>query len=327
MALKFSIVRDLIVRNWGLKLLSILVAAVSYYAIRGATGYEVEYSVPLQVEVEAGMAVLEQNVSSVTVRFRGSQDDLLKLHQEHIRAIVRPKVADPDGLPKSLPVGPRDITGAPRVTVVDVEPASVVLTFDREVETVFSVAKPKTIGRPLVGNVEIDYEPKTVVLRGPKRRLEDLKREGRDAVTTEPVDVDGRVESFVRNVAVRPPGSTWVSHIEPPEISVTVNIVTKVTSQQWDELPVLAIRDPRLVRDIVFDPSVVDVTLEGRSEMLENLTKDDIRVFVDCVGLDPAQSYELPVQAHLPVFLDVNVSVVPKTVRVSFAALDAAAEN
>ena len=64
------------------------------------------------------------------------------------------------------------------------------------------------------------------------------------------------------------------------------------------------------------DPPVVDLTLEGRSELLENVSDRDIRIFVDCAQLDAAGTNLLPVQVHLPMFMDVNVTVVPKSVRV-----------
>jgi len=66
---------------------------------------------------------------------------------------------------------------------------------------------------------------------------------------------------------------------------------------------------------------VVDVSLEGRSEILESVTEKDLRIFVDCAGLDPAREHEVPVQVHLPTYMDVNVTVVPRVVRVSFPSI------
>jgi len=78
-------------------------------------------------------------------------------------------------------------TRAVQATGVRMEPRVVRLTFDREIETTFAVAKPQTVGTPLMGRVEVEYEPAEVRIRGPKRRLEDLLRYGNGCVSTEPV--------------------------------------------------------------------------------------------------------------------------------------------
>ena len=307
-----------VTHNWELKLLALLLAGLSYYAIRGATGYEVEYSVPVEVAVEPGVAVLEQDPDVLRVRFRGSQDDLLRLDQKHLKAVVRPRGDNPDGTPRLIPVTSRDIAGAPGVAVVKIEPGSVAVTFDRETEMTFSVAKPTTIGRPLIGRAELTYTPQKVSIRGPKRRLEELKTEGRDEVTTEPVDVDGRVESFSKRVRVRPPGGTWVAGIEPSEVAVQVNIVKASASRTWQGLPVLAIQEAGPAAEIYIRPPRVDITVEGRAELIENLAEADIRIFIDCIGLNRTAAYELPVQVHLPVYNEVKVKVEPSVVEVSF---------
>jgi len=78
-------------------------------------------------------------------------------------------------------------TGAQAVqaTGVRLEPRVVRLTFDREIETTFAAAKPQTVGTPLMGRVEVEYEPAGVRIRWPKRRREDLLRYGNGRVRTE----------------------------------------------------------------------------------------------------------------------------------------------
>ncbi|MDA1043929.1 MAG: hypothetical protein O3C57_01765, partial [Verrucomicrobia bacterium] len=206
--------------NWGLKILAMVLGAMTFYAIRWTTGNEKDFSVPVEIEVESGIAVLAQDVDFVTVSVRGSQDDLLKLDTSRIRAYVRPREGEPDGLPRTVSINPRDIEGAPNVSIVKIDPSELMLTFDREIETTFSVAPPVTKGRPLVGSVELEYTPTSVKVAGPKRRLEELKRKGLDQLQTQEVDVDGRGASFSRRAAILPPEGTLVSKIAPPEVMV-----------------------------------------------------------------------------------------------------------
>jgi YbbR domain-containing protein len=310
--------QNLLRQNWQLKLLALLLAALTYYAIRGATGYEVEYAVPVTVDVEPGVAVLAKNPDQVQVRFRGSQDDLLKLDQKRLQALVKVREESLGGHPRPVPITERDIEGASGVAVVMVDPPEVMITFDREVEATFSVARPATVGEPLLGKAEIQFSPQTVTIRGPKTRIAELVAEGHDQVNADPVEVDGRVESFTKRVQVHPPGGNWASRIEPDAVTVQVNIIKKSTTRAWEQLLVRAIRDGEDTKRLVIDPPTVEISLEGRSELLENVSEHDLRVFVDCAGLNTAVTNEVPVQVHLPVYMDVSVTVVPKTVQVWF---------
>jgi len=306
----------LLINNWWLKLLALCLAVVTFYAIRGATGYEVDYSIPVEVVVEPGIAVLNQDPSTVRVRFRGARADLLRLDERHIKAVVAPKAGEPDGSEKAVILSPRDIEGAAGATIVKIEPSVISLTFDREVETTVSVVKPRTIGSPLIGTVSVEHDPQTVKILGPKRRLAEMKQEGKDKVHTEPVDVDGRVESFTKQVRILPISDAWVSRIEPSEVTVTVSIVTEMETRTWDRIPVRAVTKPGDTRDIQIEPSTVDLSLEGRVEVLDGIGDDAIAVLVDCSELETAATYELPVMVHLPCQAEVTPTVSPDVVKV-----------
>ena len=306
----FTAVRGLFRTNWELKLLALLLGAMSFYAIRGTTSFEVPYNVPLEVKVEKGIAILDQDPLTVDVTFRGSQQDLSDLDQRRIRAVVTPRETDAAGS-VTVPVTPGDVTGAAGVRVVKVRPNAVSLTFDRETEKKVAVRKPEILGRPLIGKAEAEYEPRFVTIRGPRRRLKD-----KESVSTEPVDVDGRVESFSKKVRVLPPGDAGVSQIEPAEVTVKVSIVTESVSREFEDVPVLAVIKPGRASDVYCEPAAVVVSLRGRAELLENLQPDSVTAFVDCTDLTVAATYELPVQVHLPPQVDVNAETVPKTVTV-----------
>jgi hypothetical protein len=307
-----------IARNWELKLLALLLAVLTYYAIRNATGSEETFDIPVEVELKPGIAVLEQDVDTVTVRLRGTEADLLRLDEKRMRVVIRPKDDEPDGIARLVEITHRDIEGAARVAVVGIKPEQIRLMFDREEEMEFLVTKPTTTGRPRIGKVEIDYEPKSVMVQGPKRLLKELIEEGRNEVSTEPVDVEARTADFTKRVKILSPGDTWVSGIQPDEITVKVKIIKASAERTWKKLKVLAIRDTGSGESIVFEPDSVDVSVEGRAEVIDSLTEAEMRFVVDCVGLDPSGSYELPVQPHLPVTEDVTVTIIPKVVKVIF---------
>jgi len=311
--------------NWGLKALAVIAAAVTYYAIREETGYEVDYEVPVTVKMEPGVAIREQNPMAVRVRFRGSQEDLLRLDHRKLQVVVSPAADDRERAEAEIAVRPGDVRGVEHVRTLRVDPAVVRLGFDREISMTAVVAKPKTVGTPLVGKAEVEFDPQTVHLRGPKRRLDELKKDGQIVVQTEPVDVDGRVKSFVRQVRVVPPGDTWVSQIDPMTVTAKVSIVTKSATREWAGVPVLALVGGGWQGEIAFDPASVKVVVDGGPEDLAQLPQDAVTVFADCAKLDRSGSYQLPLAAHVAPFPSMAaVSVDPPSVKVTFGGQAAA---
>ncbi len=310
MANTFEVIKSVFVKNWTLKILAILLGALSFYAIRGAISFEVPYTVPIEVQMGPGMAVLDKSVTSVEVSFGGSQDDLRRIDQSQLKAVVKPRETNPGGS-EVVMIRAEHIVGQGKVRVLSIRPSTLTLSYDREAERDVIVLKPKTVGVPLMGRAEIDYEPKAVKLRGPKRRLAHIS-----AVSCEPVDVDGRVESFTRKVVVLSPGDAWVYQIEPPEITANVTIVTERISRTVTNVAVLAVTQPGAPACVDVEPRVVDVVLMGRSEVLEGIARDAVRVYVNCVDLETDASYELPIGVYLPPEVDVATLVQPETVKV-----------
>jgi len=315
-------IKNVFVHNWKLKLMAIFVAILSYYAIRGVTRYAVEHDVAVDVKVaEEGIAILDQDPMTVRIRFRGSREDLLRLDQRQLKVVINAQADSPDGS-ELVDIRPRDVKGASGVSVVKIDPSAVQLTFDREIEKTVPVARPTTSGTPLVGDVEVDIEPDSVSIRGPRRALSDVK-----IVKTEPIDVEGRGASFSTRARVFLPGDTGVTQIEPPEIKVRVNIVTELITRGWTNVNVLAVVERGLICDVAFEPASVDVFLHGRAEVLDSIPEKAVKVFVDCIGLSESGTRILPVNVHLPPGLDVSATVEPKAVRVVFRREPAASEK
>jgi YbbR domain-containing protein len=298
--------------NWSLKLAAVLLALLSFYAVRGATSFEVDYEIPLEIRAGKGIAILDQDTRTVQLTFRGSREDLRRLDPSQLRVVIRPKEIETGvGDSEQLPVTPRDLEGAPGgVRVISVRPALVKATFDLRTEKKVAVIKPKTTGTPLTGKVEIDYEPRFVTIRGPTKRLRD-----KVTVQTEAVNVEGRVASFTTRVRVLPDGDSWVSEIDPPEVTVKVNIVESVT-RKLTGVPVLAAVRPGRLAGLSIEPKTVTISLSGRADVLDKFTEASVKVFVDCAQLDSPAAYQLPLTVHLPPGTDVGASVEPSVVRV-----------
>lgn len=296
--------------SWELKLAALVLAVISWYAVRDAISFEMLLNdVKLDVQLREGMAILNQTASTVDVSFSGSQDDIQHLDSKHIRAAIDLRTYDRSAT-VDVALKPHMIEGTRGVTVIDIMPQRIRFTLDREEEKIVPV-KGRVTGHPLVGEVEtVVCQPAMVSLRGPGRQLRMT-----EMVMTTPIDVEGRVASFVKRVPLIPPGDNWVAKINPPEVQVSVNIAGKAAERSLERLTVAAINAPGELKRIAIVPTQVDLTLKGSSEELKVIDDASVRAFADCTGLR-AGEYELPVQVFLPRAGAVSASAKPPVVKV-----------
>lgn len=289
-----------------LKLLALLLAVVSWYAIRGAIRFEITLpDVPVEIRVADGWAVQEQQTDTVRVTFRGSQEDIRLLDHKQIRAVADVRTNATVGTGEAR-LTPGHIKGMRGVRAIRVEPDRIQVSLDRESEKQVPV-KSRTVGKPLAGAVEQTVcEPATVLLRGPDRRLRET-----EWVYTEPVEVDGRVESFVKRCRVAPPSDTWAPRIEPADVQVRVTITHTAESLEFKDVPVTALLPPGARYGVDITPARVTIRVEGRAEALEPLRRGMPKAFIDCVDLDPSLAYDLPVQLHVPSGGTVSATATP----------------
>jgi YbbR domain-containing protein len=305
--------REMLLNNIRVKLLALVLAVFCWYAIREIINNEVVIqNIPVEFKIREGWAVLRQSADAVRVTFRGSRENIRLIDQKQIKAFIDLRTNSIAGS-FDVPVLAGNIKGAPGVRPIRIEPHVIQISTDRESEKTVPV-KSRTSGKPFAGEVEkLVCEPAVVLLRGPAQQLAQT-----EWVYTEPVDVEGRLESFVKRCRVLPPSNTWTPLIEPAEVQVSVQIVVKNETLELDNVPVEAIIKPEKSYKIQMNPIQVRIILTGTAKDLEELKKAVPKVFVDCAELDPLAAYDLPVFVFLPPGKNVKAVVEPAFVHVTF---------
>ncbi|MBT3193444.1 MAG: hypothetical protein HN341_12915 [Verrucomicrobia bacterium] len=318
MPARFPRTRAFFMENRVTKLLALLLAIMTVYAIQRITNQLEDFEIPIVVEVDDGVAVLRQDAKTAYITCRGSLDDLRRLDIRQLRCVVSPKETGVAG-GERVPIGPRNVQGWSRgVQIIKVSPDVVVVDFDREIEKLVGVAKPETVGKPLLGKAEVDYDPKIVRIRGPLSKLED-----RNILRTEPINVEDAVDSFTKRVKVLSEGESDVWEIEPAEVTVRVSIVTKAINKEWKQIPVLAVVSTECGRNFKFSPEVVDVSLLGSPQAVTRVKDSDISVFVDCVGIATNGVFKMAASVHLPPGINVSAAVEPPLIEVTVNPISA----
>jgi len=287
-------------RNWFLKILCLVLAFAVWQGIRESTSFEVVVAdIPLMVTAGDGHAVLEQSSDVVSIRFRGSREDISYISRDQISVEV--DISErADRLRQSIKLVPRYVKMPSRAHTVGFYPSEVTVTTDREVERLLPVKA--AFEGTLPERIQLEKavcEPASVRIRGAEQRLLDLEQ-----VRTVPISLDGRYNTFNTHVAVAANGQPWTA--DPERVSVEMELVERVATRRIEKnqvRPLLASDDTRIVK---IRPEKVDIVLRGSPQRIENLETRDVYAYVDCTELTEPAEYEVPVRVDVPTGVQVE---------------------
>lgn len=296
-------------RNWILKLLCVVLAFAVWQSVRASISFErVVANIPLVVTAGDGHAVLDQSSDVVSIRFRGSREDISFISRDQVALEV--DISDrPDHLRQTIRLLPRHVKTLSRAQAIRLYPAEVTVTMDREVERLLPV-KAAFEGM-LPDGIQLEKAvcvPASVRVRGAEQRLLDLEQ-----VRTVPISLDGRYNSFKTHVAVAANGQPWTA--EPARVSVELELVERVADRRIENIqvrPLLASDDSRVVK---IRPEKVDIILRGSPQRVESLKMADVYAYVDCTELAEPAEYEVPVRVDVPLGVQVE-KIEPSVVQV-----------
>ena len=199
---------------------------------------------------------------------------------------------------------------------MDIQPARILLSLDQQGETNVPVRANITGTLPKGYEVESAVcRPATVRVVGPRQRLDML-----DAVSTEPIDLEGRLRSFQLRVPLETPGAGWQARMDPGFVTVDVTIVERSATRTLEGVPVRVMGGAGQRLDVSPWPDRVKVTLAGHDANLTALDGRAVFAYIDCEALTAAGSYDLPVRVHVPGGLGVQ-KVEPAAVKAEVHSL------
>ena len=254
-----------------LKLLSLGLAVLLWYAIAGEKTSEMWFSAPVELQsFPRDMELTGDPVSAVEVRVRASPGVIQNLSPGSVSAQI-----DVSGLGEGehiIHLTPESIRIPFAVEVVRITPAVITLRLERTAEKTVPVA-PRVVGQPVSG-YEVDEvlsDPREVRLAGPHSRLE-----GVETAHTEPVSIDGAEATIVENVVVglsdpllRLQGS--------PRVRVTVRIHEAQETRTLEGVTVSLRGD----QEGACSPGQVTVVVTGPASIVRRIGLEDVRGWVD----------------------------------------------
>jgi len=228
---------QLIVRNWGLKLLSLVFALLLWLFVMGEQKAEVGYTVPLELKnLPVGLVVANEVPSLVDVRISGPRTLLSNIQSSALSMSV-----DLRGLQAGLTTFKRldqnlNIPSALRVSRLSPSYVEVKLERVRQKTVPVRIAFE---GQPVDGAIlsEVIIRPESVVIEGAESEVKDV-----DGVVTEKVDISLAQESFTLTLPIDYRGTYTTLKdqktveveviIIPPEVVENDDIVMDVVEPQ-----------------------------------------------------------------------------------------------
>ena len=281
----------------GLRVVAAVAAVAVWYAIRTATSNSTLVTdIPLAIQPPPDWSVVESSAKTIDVAFLGTRDDLRYLNRELIKATVDAR-ARQNNEPFTVVLGPANVNIFGNARIDFIRPAAVTVRLDREIQKQVPV-KVETQNL-LPDGYEIEktvVTPATVELTGPAQVLDNV-----EAISTTPVDLDGRIRSINKRRLALVPGENFTGVVLNPEaVTLDLAIIERSISAVFPDLAVLPLLPPGRSIRADLDPEIATLTVKGRPELMKDLAAEDLRLFVDATEIDGAGPKKLPIRAVLP---------------------------
>lgn len=280
--------RPRIFRNFGIKVLSIGLAALLWGLVAGQREAERSLRVPLEYRnIPPELELLVEPASLVDVRVRGSSGVLGELRAADLVAVLDLRTARPGR--RLFHLLPGDIAVPAGVKVLQVTPSTLALTFEASAVRAVPVV-PDLDGEPAPGYVagRVTAMPATVEVVGPLSAVQKVTE-----ATTEPVDLTGAT-TVVRDTVTIGLTDTIARMRNPQSAVVTIEVGPAPVERMLEGVPV-KLRGLVTGRRATLSPAQVAATVRGAAVVVAGLAPASIELFADLTGLVPGR-YNLPVR-------------------------------
>lgn len=208
-----------------LKVLSVVVATAIYFFIQNIINFSETYTARLSVTVrEANVAVRNLSTEEVKVTLKGPEGDVRAFNPSQMLVRLKLSHSEAGAEQQTVKLRGSDVEGAGKLRVGRIEPETIIVEFDNEVEQRLPLALPVLTGKPLQGESSVELMRKHVTVRGPKSKLQKLM-DDRIMIPTDTIDVTDKTQGFTKTVKVKPPGDSGISTVQPEEVEAKVEIL------------------------------------------------------------------------------------------------------
>jgi YbbR domain-containing protein len=272
-----SFTKDVLLRNWAIKLTSVFLAFLLWLAVRGEPPAERVITVPLEIIIPADMQITGERPGNVEVTLRGSANSMW-FGQPF--PSCRVDLGDATEGEHEIPLTVADVRvpAASGIQVLSVRPARIKLTLEKTISRVVPI-------RVVRGEPPLDLEvysvkvaPPQVTITGPRSHVDKLRQ-----IPTENISLSGQRESIRTYARLDIPDAT-VHAVPAGPVQVSIQLGVRRQLQ--------TVRYVRVVPDnpsVAVVPSRISLRVLAPVSLERKLTAADFEATVSTAGLGPAE--------------------------------------
>jgi diadenylate cyclase len=202
--------------NFGLKLISVLLAVALWVVVARDPIAEVEIKVPIEFHnLPENLEIDSASFTEAQVRVRGPERLIHRLRSSDVGAEIELSSVHPGE--RTFDLTARQVRVPLDLEVVQIVPGQFRLSFD--VRTTRTIPIRPRVSGSFAGGLrvaQVNADPASIMITGPRRRVEAV-----EAATTDPVDASGAMDraSFVTQAYVPDP---LIQVVHPTPVRVTV---------------------------------------------------------------------------------------------------------
>ncbi len=187
-----KLIRNIFIKNWGLKLLSLILAFFIWLSLipEEKTFSEKTLTIPLEtVNVPPDMELVEKPEATVDVIIRAPNRLINEISAANV--VAKLNLQEASVFQREFPLNETMISVPPGASVVRVSPNQVKLKLERTKEVMLEIV-PSIIGqvKEEYGITKVEVAPPRVAVRGPESKVRE-----KDKVTTVPINVSELTKS------------------------------------------------------------------------------------------------------------------------------------
>ncbi len=168
------------------------------------------------------------------------------------------------------------------------------LWIQAKILTISAEVSPAIVGEPAAGYLfkkALVEGKNTVTLTGPKKTIKESveNSESVPVVETEPIDIAGKTDNFLKTVSLKIPQPFRIVSTENEQINVNIVIEEKIGKRLMDKVPISI---PSLSENLiaVCNPSSINITVEGPISLIDKIGKNSF-VFNTKQAIEESEGY------------------------------------
>jgi YbbR domain-containing protein len=263
--------------DWPAKIISLAAAALLFLFYRVNTMDERFFSVPLQVDPPAGLAIGKPYPKSARVTLRGKEEAIFSVLEEDVEVYADLERFQAEGQYRvpvrivrhgsSLNIEPLDIR---------VEPAEISVTLEQRIEKTVDL-EPVIRGTPPAGFDLVQYTiiPDSIQISGPRSLVNSI-----ETIKLEEIDLEGRTEDFSEQVTIVEE-NPLIDYSRARTVVFRGILREAVIIKTFENVDIISI-------DLSPDLKLAEplpkgsIRIQGNQRVIEALPLEQLRLVIDC---------------------------------------------